>query len=443
MKNFNIIKDIDKKENNYPVTGPNINQKDYIAMNVYLTGNPQITFSKAVYRRYTDYEVKYCIVHKCKLPQNFDLNQDQDMTKKQFKYDIPVKNKCHILHKIYLIPNNDVSFSNIKNVKIEYGNCVLANMSGVSIKNIYDHGNFINIYDTMTSGLALPVVSISSENISVSIEFHNDVNNEVVIGIKYGVFHTIDELHKFTNVAHEYLKRCYSEDIVPVNKNQKKVIVINKKCPIEGIKFVMIPNENNNIDCSINGYLKSTHDKYSINKFQCVDVIYDQICPHGSNTKYININEENNGGEVEGHTKSSKSPIEKFFIPEKNVYLLNFKHTGFTDHLQPAGYMNLKHGNKLIFVPNFTGTIHIIYREINVLRIMDGAMAFAFNYNLAEQDENDQKNGKIDEQEDYIEDDTDDDTYDDTDEILDHVVNTEDDAEHDFIDASRVIEIEL
>lgn len=353
-----------KQINNSTVSSlENVNKKDFIAPNVYLTGNPQITFSKSIYRRYTDFEMKYCVVNKCKLSDN----------KKQYHYDIPVKNKYHLLYKIYLIPNDDISFSNIKNVRIKYGDCVLADMSGICIDNIYYHSNFINIYDTVTAGLALPIVSITFETISVDVEFHNDVNSEIILGIKYGIMHSADEVTRFMNASHEYLKRCYREDIISVNQNEKRVININRTCPIEGIKFVMIP-DNSSINCSMNGCLKKINEKYPINQFQCVDIIYDQISYYGCSAKSIDT-----GNDI-SDTNTIKTPIDRFFIPKKNVYLLNFKNTGLSDHLQPAGYINFRNGNKLVFIPNFTGTIHIIYREINVLRIMNGNLGFTYDY---------------------------------------------------------------
>lgn len=347
------------------VSMPYINIKEDADTDIYLTGNPEITFSKIVYRRYTDYEMKYCIIDKCKLTEN----------KKLYHYDINIKDKCHLLYKIYLIPNNDVSFSNIKNVKITCNDCTLVNMSGICIKNIYNHGNFINIFDTVVSGLALPVVTLSDSNISVNIEFYNDMDSEIVMGIKYGNMYDADELQKFKFVSHEYLERCYHEDIITVNKNEKKVITLNRNNTVEAIKFIMIPDTNINMDtdCSMNGYLKTTTDKYPINKFQCVDIIYDQICEQENKNNDINTS------------------IERFFIPQKNMYLLNFKHTGLSNHSQPAGYLNLKNGNKIVFIPNFTGTIHVVYREFNILCVG----SININYKYKYDDQNDDASGNV------------------------------------------------
>lgn len=360
--------DSKNKNYNYKVMTPYVSKRKNIPQDKYTTENPQITFSKVIYRRYADYEMKYCIVYKGKLSEN----------KKKFHYDINVKHKCHLLYKIYLIPNDDITFSNIKNIKIKYGNCILQNLSGISIKYIYNHGSFMNIFDTMIPGLALPVVAISSEFISVDIEFYDDVNSEIVLGIKYGILSEIESI-KFNSLAHEYIKRYYIEDIIQVNKNEKKTIQINKTCQIEGIKFIMIPNDitqnESSNNCSINGFLKTQNDKYPINKFQCVDIIRDQLVERDSSENSIY---QTNMSEIYSLNNNDKYSVEKFFTLDKNIYLLNFKHTGLSNHVQPAGHINIKNDDKIVIIPNFTGTLHVIYREINVLRVFSGVMIYAY-----------------------------------------------------------------
>ena len=118
----------------YKISEPHTNLGHHmISAEINLTGDPEITFNKCVFKRFTQYETKYCVVNKCNLEND----------KKNYHYELNLFDKCHLLYKIYLIRTDDINLANIKNVKISHGNTLFINLSGVSLENIYMYSNLI------------------------------------------------------------------------------------------------------------------------------------------------------------------------------------------------------------------------------------------------------------------------------------------------------------
>src|SRR5438132_16983 len=102
--NKNTLKSNQLNNSKYKISEPHTNLGyNYIAPEVHLTGSPEITFNKCVFKRFTQYETKYCIVNKANL----------ETDKKKYHYDLNLFNKCHLLYKIYLIKTDDINLANI------------------------------------------------------------------------------------------------------------------------------------------------------------------------------------------------------------------------------------------------------------------------------------------------------------------------------------------
>ena len=188
------------------------------AQDVFLTGNPQITFFKVVYRRHTNFS-KECIVQEfngtganltCTLSRNGDLVQE-----------------IYLHGKTPTTLTGDVTSQVVKTVEVEIGGQKIDKHYGTWL-NIYDElfetnhdyqaamcaGNAttapevfipLRFWFNRNPGLALPLIALQYHEVKVLVELENSTYlTDANLLVNY-VYLDTDERRRFAQVSHEYL----------------------------------------------------------------------------------------------------------------------------------------------------------------------------------------------------------------------------------------------
>lgn len=215
----------------------------YGAQDIYLSGNPQITFFKVVYRRHTNFSME-------SIEQTF--NGFPDFSK---KVTCPISRNGDLIHRIYLqaeLPSEGVAWAGhklIKSVEVEIGgqridkhysdwlhiwnelsqtaghwdgyklmvdggDVLTENPSGAS--DVADNVVFVPLqfWFCRNPGLALPLIALQYHEVKINIEF-GDRDDVLVDGstgslasaslyVDY-IYLDTDERRRFAQVSHEYL----------------------------------------------------------------------------------------------------------------------------------------------------------------------------------------------------------------------------------------------
>ena len=198
----------------------------YGAQDIYLTGNPQITFFKVVYRRHTNFAVE-------SIEQTFNGSAAAGS-----KISVTVSRNGDLLSSVFLVtqPSGgdtiDSSlgehFTNIDNVEVEVGGQVIDKQYGhwMQVWTDLSHGGdkallldqAANGSDTEGSyvplqfwfcrnpGLALPLIALQYHEVKLNVTFAAGAKGlgNVSVWCDY-VFLDTDERRRFAQVSHEYL----------------------------------------------------------------------------------------------------------------------------------------------------------------------------------------------------------------------------------------------
>jgi hypothetical protein len=261
----------------------------YGAQDVYLTGNPQITFFKVVYRRHTNFSME-------SIEQTFNGNADFGR-----RVTCQISRNGDLIHRMYLqvtVPEltdgdcwcKDVGLALIKNVEIEIGGqridkqygdwMYIWNELSLPLGKKYGYQDMVGHYWDSNSaetrlyvplefwfcrnpGLALPLIALQYHEVKVNLEFRNladlcDVNynspftNSYQLGstslwVDY-VFLDTDERRRFAQLSHEYLieQLQFTGDEIASGTSTK--VKLNFNHPVKELVWVMVSdlNETNN-----------------------------------------------------------------------------------------------------------------------------------------------------------------------------------------------------
>jgi len=209
----------------------------YGAQDIYLTGNPQITFFKVVYRRHTNFSMEA-------IEQTF--NGSADFGK---RVTCTVSRNGDLMHKVYLqvtVPaNDDGGFcANLGHALIKYAE---VEIGGQRIDKHY--GDWMHIWNELSQeagkktgyglmtgatagltaetdlyiplefwfcrnpGLALPLIALQYHEVKVNIEFRalSELTDDVGLSLSAAslyvdyIYLDTDERRRFAQVSHEYL----------------------------------------------------------------------------------------------------------------------------------------------------------------------------------------------------------------------------------------------
>jgi hypothetical protein len=197
----------------------------YGAQDIYLTGNPQITFFKVVYRRHTNFAVE-------SIEQTYNGSASAGS-----KISVTVSRNGDLLSQVWLA--NTVStatgitaaraFSHIDNVEVEIGGQVIDKQYGhwmqvwTDLSNPTDKSTLLgNCAKTSVAGeisyvplqfwfcrnpgLALPLIALQYHEVKLNITFSTAANQLGTVGVWCDyVFLDTDERRRFAQVSHEYL----------------------------------------------------------------------------------------------------------------------------------------------------------------------------------------------------------------------------------------------
>jgi hypothetical protein len=211
----------------------------YGAQDVYLTGNPQITFFKVVYRRHTNFSME-------SIEQTF--NGAADWGK---RVTCQISRNGDLIHRVYLqttLPGQDADYVDyaglamIKTVELEiggqridkqYGDWMYIwnelslpsgkregydKMVGKTVSGAEDRTLFVPLefWFCRNPGLALPLIALQYHEVKINLEFRSladmikgDVTTPKSLGttslwVDY-IFLDTDERRRFAQLSHEYL----------------------------------------------------------------------------------------------------------------------------------------------------------------------------------------------------------------------------------------------
>ena len=199
----------------------------YGAQDVYLTGNPQITFFKVVYRRHTNFSIE-------SIQQTFNGSAGPNK-----RVTCQISRNGDLVHKLYVVFDSTTSAALTKDAR-DYIKKVEVEIGGQLIDRQY--GDWMKIwneltlpagkkegYDTMVMkaaantgkryvplefwfcrniGLALPLIALQYHEVKINIEFDDedtDANfTDATLWADY-IFLDTDERRRFAQLSHEYL----------------------------------------------------------------------------------------------------------------------------------------------------------------------------------------------------------------------------------------------
>tara|TARA_B110000037_G_scaffold26686_1_gene31329 strand:- start:159 stop:1226 length:1068 start_codon:yes stop_codon:yes gene_type:complete len=199
----------------------------YGAQDVYLTGNPQITFFKVVYRRHTNFSIE-------SIQQTFNGSAGPNK-----RVTCQISRNGDLVHKLYVVFDSTASAALTKDAR-DYIKKVEVEIGGQLIDRQY--GDWMKIwneltlpagkkegYDTMVMkaaantgkryvplefwfcrniGLALPLIALQYHEVKINIEFDDEATpanfTDATLWADY-IFLDTDERRRFAQLSHEYL----------------------------------------------------------------------------------------------------------------------------------------------------------------------------------------------------------------------------------------------
>jgi hypothetical protein len=374
----------------------------YGAQDIYLTGNPQITFFKVVYRRHTNFSME-------SIQQTFNGAIDFDR-----KVTCTISRNGDLIHRIYLqvefakdsVLNDWAGHKLVKSVEIEIG--------GQRIDKHY--GDWLHIWNELTQtaghyngykqmvsgtefgddlsstvgtqdaqvlyiplqfwfcrnpGLALPLIALQYHEVKINIEFASKsavlssgsgTLNDASLFVDY-IYLDTDERRRFAQVSHEYLieQLQFTGDETASNK-----IKLNFNHPVKELIWV----EKN--DDSVVGDYQTTYEsaKLQLNgheRFSARKPNYFQLVQPYQHHERV---------PVDAWTATGQDDYKGTGI---NVYSFALK----PEEHQPSGTCNMSRIDNatlnLVGIKQTDNNVKVFAVNYNVLRIMSGMGGLAYS----------------------------------------------------------------
>ena len=186
----------------------------YGAQDVYLTGNPQITFFKVVYRRHTNFSIE-------SIQQTFNGTVTNGG-----RVTCQISRNGDLVHKLYLVLNSasDDARDAVSKVEVEIGGQLIDRQYGkwMTIWNeltlpVGKKDGYMNMVNDATNnryvplefwfcrniGLALPLIALQYHEVKINVEFASSITS-AELWADY-IFLDTDERRRFAQLSHEYL----------------------------------------------------------------------------------------------------------------------------------------------------------------------------------------------------------------------------------------------
>ena len=337
----------------------------YGAQDVYLTGNPQITFFKVVYRRHTNFSIE-------SIQQTFNGNAGKGK-----RVTCQISRNGDLVHKLYVVFTHDASITDarkcIKKVEVEIGGQLIDRQYGdwMTIWNeltlpagkktgyeemIAETNAYVPLefWFCRNIGLALPLIALQYHEVKINIEFDADIEfTDATLWADY-IFLDTDERRRFAQLSHEYL--------------------------IEQVQFTGSESLSAN-DTTLNAKLSFNHP--------VKELIWQRTDSNSSTNKSTgNAKLMLNGNDrfaergdmyfthVQPYQHHTNIPTQSKFI---NVYSFALK----PEEHQPSGTLNMSRIDtaqlKLSSFSEGAGEVKIYAHSYNVLRILSGMGGLAYS----------------------------------------------------------------
>ena len=207
----------------------------YGAQDIYLTGNPQITFFKVVYRRHTNFSME-------SIQQTFSGGGNNVVA--------TISRNGDLVHKMYLVGTEGSAGPPIKTVELEIGGQRIDRQSGdwmdtwnelstpeskaIGLKamtgkigNVSAGGNGVKqqhipllFWFCRNPGLALPLIALQYHEVKVKFSFDLTNTNTYTLYCDY-IYLDTDERRRFAQVSHEYLIEQVQEQTATLDGKNK------------------------------------------------------------------------------------------------------------------------------------------------------------------------------------------------------------------------------
>ena len=404
---------------------------------VFLTGNPQITFFKSIYKKYSKFSIQNIIQDYNGTADfnntiNISINKSGDLLKNIYLHlTLPDLIKpdniswlgytnnigCSIIDKVILRINDQI-------IETIYGDWIdiYHNINDIPLQNLTQQYNSeyslrhtsniplqyrecyipLPLFFTKQSGLALPLIALNNSYITLDITFKNlydvikisDYNyiNKVSIHPMskmecniWGEYIYIDEdeKKKFANFKHEYLiEQLQFNGSNIINKNEtSKLIELDFRHPVKELIWT-ISTDNTNLD----SYLNIDHN--NITKYTTRYSDYKDTF----NTLSIQLN---NLYLVNNFKADYFRNIQPYYYYKniRNKYIYSYSFSLHPKNPQPSGYLNFSEINKVLFTFTFNdsalktsgsatnGNIRIYAINYNILHIHSGQSSLQYYMN--------------------------------------------------------------
>ena len=238
----------------------------YGAQDIYLTGNPQITFFKVVYRRHTNFSMEAIQQTLNGTPSSggnstVTISRNGDLVYKVYvtttknavtngsetivdEVELEIGGQRIDKHyKEWMQVWNELSTPDSKAVglKVMQGDIGSSNTTGV--KDLVQVP--LQFWFCRNPGLALPLIALQYHEVKLKIKWGTDGDNECAVNCDY-IYLDTDERRRFAQVSHEYLieqlqKETYTttEGAKKLNFNHpvKELIWVNDTAGASGVKY--------------------------------------------------------------------------------------------------------------------------------------------------------------------------------------------------------------
>jgi len=369
----------------------------YGAQDIYLTGNPQITFFKVVYRRHTNFAVE-------SIEQTFNGASAMGQ-----KFSCTISRNGDLLSRVYLeidiSLDNDVTGDNEMRAGFKLIDYVEVEIGGQCIDKHY--GNWMNIWTDLTHsgdqanmlkemvglkgtvtdsklyvplqfwfcrnpGLALPLIALQYHEVKLNVLFNSEAKANINANNSAGdvtklntcvfcdyIFLDTDERRRFAQVSHEYLiEQVQSSNLGTINATGGEV-ELRFNHPVKELLW---------------------HTGTNFNKDDIFDSCLLQLNGHDRFRKragsYFNSVQRYEHHTGEGQKDMNGTPAK--VANDLHMYSFALK----PEEHQPSGTCNFSRIDNAVLVVTGTGlteSLQVYAVNYNVLRIMSGMGGLAYS----------------------------------------------------------------
>jgi hypothetical protein len=401
---------------NEPWNGRNQNEQNQQnqanPINIYLDGNPQITFMKEVYRRYTN-----CMSHKTK--HNFEQNQFVIPVSESIEaiHSIWIKNNPNIKRVSLLVVPNEINMPvQLPNEQIENQNNMtsitdilcrnqktflltdLDTESIVTLEYLRKSSSFEKEIDKnkKKSYLKIPFKSISlvpflfrENKIVLVLETINNIliNEEIII--KWQTSVSREEGRRFAQNFHEYLIRKYQSHTISINAGETSLNPTQLNIPISTV----IIRSDKPIDITFNHELGDDNRRFNPELGREVEgnnLKTNKLTEIHSDPEFCSVNLEDQNVQNNQNNQNNQNL-------NQYTYVLDTLKYDFGEDAQPGGHYLFNQNANIVINSAEDTNVTFTYIMYDIVRIMQNHIMSVLNDNLISSYKNRIFNEKINE----------------------------------------------